>query len=388
MSESDAPLKAVLAGCGGMGGHQAKILSDLDEFELVAVCDVFEPNLNKVADACGAGRYPDLAAALEAEKPDVVAICTENRSHAQLTIQAAQAGVQGIYCEKPMATNLGEARAMVRVCEDQRVALVINHQRRVQPDLVRARELIQAGAIGPVERIRASCAGDFLTDGTHAVDSILWLAGDARVQWVLGQIHRDINDDMRARAASQAERTGQPTEPGYRYGHAVENGAFGLIGFEPDPAGGRPLRAEILCGDLCERHRAYQDYEIFGESGRIWRTGDQRTPNLFIQDGQGGPWPVGYDNGVYKPVPAEHGGEGLWRPVETPASDQSGIVTGYRLFARMIRDGAPHPMCGANALRGFEVVMSVYESARIRGRIELPLAQERFPLELMIEEGE
>jgi hypothetical protein len=60
----------------------------------------------------------------------------------------------------------------------------------------------------------------------------------------------------------------------------------------------------------------------------------------------------------------------------------------YCLFAQMVRIGAPHPMAGTIALRGFEVVMAIYESARLRRKITLPLQQERFPLELLVAAGE
>ena len=44
-------------------------------------------------------------------------------------------------------------------------------------------------------------------------------------------------------------------------------------------------------------------------------------------------------------------------------------------------------MSGENALRGFEVIMAIYESARLHKKITLPLQQDRFPLELMVAEG-
>ena len=385
MNDEVIPLKTILIGCGGMGAAQAGILAELAGFELAAVCDTFEPSLREVVEARGVRGYADFAEALERESPEVVAICTANDTHAPLTIQAAETGVRGVYCEKPMATNLADAEAMVRACGDNDVALVINHQRRIGPDLIKARELIESGAIGRVDLIRGNCAGDLLSDGTHLVDSILWLAGDNPAEWVIGQVHRNIDDEMRERAAQRSKSSGRPEEPGYRYGHPVENGGFGIIGFEPDPADRRSLKVEILCGDLRDPRRAYQDYEIFGDDGRLWRTGDQSSPNLFVQDAEGGTWQAGLDDWTYKPVPIPDGGQGCWRPVEVPPEPESAIAYGYRRFARMIHEGEPHPMCGENALRGFEIIMAIYESARIHEKTHLPLEQDRFPLEMMIE---
>jgi hypothetical protein len=52
----------------------------------------------------------------------------------------------------------------------------------------------------------------------------------------------------------------------------------------------------------------------------------------------------------------------------------------------MVREGVEieHPLSAEKALKGFEVVMAVYESARLHKRIRLPLEQEKFPLELMM----
>ena len=378
MSASETtPLKTVLVGCGSMGRNQAKILAKLDEFELVGVTDIDPANAARAAEATGAKVYADFAGMLAAEKPDTVTVCTCNDTHAALTIAAAQSGVRGVYCEKPMATTLADARAMVVACREAGIPLVINHQRRIGADLLTARRLIEDGAIGEVRLIRGNCAGDILSDGTHLIDSILWLAGDASVQWVFGQVHRDL-----AVMAAKNTKMKRADEPGTRYGHVVESGGTAVIQLEGD------VRVELCTGDLRDGRRAYQDYEVFGDAGRLWRTGDRHKPNLFIQDAEGGTWTAGLDEWTYKPVPTNGGALGAWRPVEIPENmPTAGIPGGYERFARMIHEGEEHPMSGETALRGHEIVMAIYESARLHRRIDLPLEQGRFPLELMIEAG-
>ncbi|HUT60542.1 MAG TPA: Gfo/Idh/MocA family oxidoreductase [Phycisphaerae bacterium] len=379
-AEKARPLRAALVGCGAMGRGQGGIVAGLDEFELTAVCDVLPENAQRAAEATGAKAFADFDEMVAAERPDVVCVCTANDSHASLTIRAAEAGARGVFCEKPMATCLPDARAMVEACERTGAPLVVNHQRRIGPDLVRARQLIEAGAIGEVRLLRVQCAGDVLSDGTHAIDSALFLAGDAEVEWVFGQVHRDV--------AAEAEAMGRgksAERPGYRYGHPVETGAMAVFRL----AGG--LRVELFCGDLCGDRRAYQDYEVLGRDGRLWRTGDAAKGNLFIQDARGGDWAEGLDgNGwPYKPIPPEAGRCGAWRPVELGEGEPSNpIADAYRLFARQVAgERLRHPMSGENALRGFEVVMAIYESARLNQKLRLPIEQERFPLELMIEQG-
>jgi predicted dehydrogenase/sugar phosphate isomerase/epimerase len=369
-------LKAVLVGCGGMGRGQAKTISQLPEFELAGVCDIVAENLQKTVEATGAKPYTDFGAMLEAEKPAVVAICTHNTAHAPQTIQAAKfPGVRGIYCEKPMAVNMAEAREMVRICREKNVVLVINHQRRLSADLLAMRQAVQSGLIGQVRVIRGMCAGDVLSDGTHLVDSIQWITGDQPADWVVAQIHRQPH----VLGPNVPGAKGSP--PGTRFGHVVESGGMTLIRLRDG------TRIELHTGDLIAYRSPYQDYEIIGTKGRIWRTGDIARPNLFIQDGGGGAWVEGRDQWMHKPVPAPQGTRGDWRPLDLPGLPYpDGIPGGYQLFARAIHEGVEHPMSGDNALRGFEIVMAIYESARLNSKVSFPLRQERFPLELMIEE--
>src|SRR5438094_5153218 len=223
---SDTKLKGAVVGCRGMGSWHARSIARSREVELVGVCDLDEPLARALADEIpGARAYADLDAMLAAEAPDILAIATPNTSHAALMIRAARAGVRGICCEKPMAVDLSEARAMVAACQEARVPLIINHQRRTLPAMVRMRELISAGAIGEVQLLRGTCQGDLLTDGTHVVDSLLHLNGDADVEWVFGAVHRDPPP------AGEERSGGYKASGGYRYGHAVESGAMGIWQF-------------------------------------------------------------------------------------------------------------------------------------------------------------
>lgn len=369
--KSSQRLRAVVVGCR-MGRAHAHSIASCAEYELVAVCD-----LNREAAAACATEnsintiYTDYSVMLAEVKPDVVAVATPTDLHIQHTLQAVEAGARGICCEKPMAVCMADARTMVERCKEAGIPLIINHQRRLGADLVYARQLMQEGALGEIRMIRGECSGDVLSDGTHLVDSILWLAGDVGAEWVMGQIHRELPKEV------------PPGHmPGYRYGHAVESGAIAIIRLK------NGLRAEIVCGDLRTDRLDYQDYQVFGSKGMLWRCGD-RADCLFISDGKGGGWIPG-DKGSYKPILSPDGTTGIWRPVENPVNVGNPMARAYRLLAASIMEGAAHsihPMSGENALVGFEILMAVFESARLHRRIRLPLDQDRYPLDIMIEQG-
>lgn len=339
------PLKTVVVGLG-MGKGHAKVLSQNPAFQLVAACDLKKDLLEEFSkNYPGTKTYSDFTELLEKEKPEVVVIATPNNFHAPLTIQAARSGVKGVYCEKPMAVNMKEAREMVRVCQENKVALAVNHQRRNAPVFRKMKELIDSGAIGKTVLILGSNAGDLLSDGTHFVDSARYLAGDSEVQWVFGQIYRNKPD-----VAPGGKN------PGRRYGHVVESGGFGVFEF----ANG--IRAEVHSGDLRMNNRWYQHYEILGTEGRLIREND--TNNLFIQDKNGGP-----------------------RLVEITEAPETTWARCFAAFLASIYHGTPHHLDGNSGLKDMEIVMAIYESARTHQRLELPLSQDRFPLEIMVEQN-
>jgi predicted dehydrogenase len=341
-------LRTALVGCRGMGAYHARSAAASPHFHIVAGCDLDAALAQEfAAQHEGASAYTDYSQMLREVQPEVVIVATTTAAHAPLTIQAAEAGARGVFCEKPMATSMGEGRAMIEACRCNGTALVVNHQRRTSAVFREMRRLMESGAIGRVQHIRGSCQGDILSDGTHLIDTIRYLVGDVEAKWVFGQVYRrpDDSDDS--------------GKAGFRYGHAVESGAYGLIEFE------NGIRAEVHTGKMHNKGRNYQDYEIFASEGRLWRDGDRSDPPLQIQDTQAGGW---------RAVPIEEA--------------RSEWQANYEQFARMILEGADHPLCGASALKDLELVMAIYESSRLRDKIDLPLQQEQFPLQVMIDEGQ
>ena len=67
--------------------------------------------------------------------------------HAPLTIQSLRAG-KHVLCEKPMAMNEAEARSMLRTAEESGRILGVAYYRRMYPKVQRAKQLLDAGAIG------------------------------------------------------------------------------------------------------------------------------------------------------------------------------------------------------------------------------------------------
>ena len=86
---------------------------------------------------------------------DAVYIGLPNSMHAEYTIRAAQAG-KHVLCEKPMATSLADAQAMVAACNKANRKLMIAYRCQLQSSHLKARELVRSGAIGKVEAVEGA----------------------------------------------------------------------------------------------------------------------------------------------------------------------------------------------------------------------------------------
>jgi len=110
-------------------------------------------NFEKVIKDVGAKPYDDYRRMLEKEKPDIVICCAENAKHAEVAEASAAAGA-AICVEKPMAATLADALRMVRACRAAGTVMIINWPMTWDPAVRKARELIDAGAIGRVIEVK------------------------------------------------------------------------------------------------------------------------------------------------------------------------------------------------------------------------------------------
>lgn len=123
-------------------------LRHLGHVEIAALCDQRIETARKVASDFGVKSvYGDAKEMLSKERLDAVDICTSPASHAPLSIQAMEAGCH-VLIEKPMASNLEEADAMVDCSHKQKVKLCVVHQNICNPVVIRAKQMVESGAVG------------------------------------------------------------------------------------------------------------------------------------------------------------------------------------------------------------------------------------------------
>ena len=140
-------LRFGLLGCGDIGSYNAAAVAKADNSELVACYDPSTALAKAVADSHGAAVETTAEALFERRDVDAVFLSVPHHLHAPLALQAAEYG-RHIIVEKPLANNLAAAQEMIEAAERANVVLSVCFPLRYKPEVVAARRMIAAGALG------------------------------------------------------------------------------------------------------------------------------------------------------------------------------------------------------------------------------------------------
>lgn len=140
--------KFALIGCGRIAKKHAEALAELENAELVSVCDIDEKKAKYYGEKYNIPYYTDYNKMLENENIDVVNILTPSGLHAKHTIDVVQKYQKHIVCEKPMALRLEDADEMIRVCDEYGVKLFIVKQNRYNLPVQKLRQAVEDGRFG------------------------------------------------------------------------------------------------------------------------------------------------------------------------------------------------------------------------------------------------
>ncbi|CDC62332.1 oxidoreductase family NAD-binding Rossmann fold protein [Clostridium sp. CAG:448] len=234
-----------IIGCGGIAnGKHMPSLKQLPNVKMVAFCDIIEERAIKARADYGTpdcAVYTDYRELLEDKSIDVVHVCTPNRAHSFITVDALHAG-KHVMCEKPMAINSEEAKKMLDAAKETGKKLTIGYQSRQRADSRYLKNECLAGTFGDIYYAKATALrrravptwGVFLNEyeqgggplidiGTHALDLTLWMMDNYQPKYCLGQTFHKLNKD---------------TNQGNDWGNwdpekfTVEDSAFGMVVME------------------------------------------------------------------------------------------------------------------------------------------------------------
>ncbi len=190
-------LRFALIGCGVIG--RKRVSATRNRVVYRYTCDLDLSRATELARLAGPECQPvaDFQTALADPAVDAVIIATLNASLAPLTLAAVKAG-KHVLVEKPGALSAGQLREIQTAARETGARVRIGYNHRFHPALLKARELIDAGALGPLMFLRAryghggrtgydrewradpalSGGGELIDQGVHLIDLAGWFLGD------------------------------------------------------------------------------------------------------------------------------------------------------------------------------------------------------------------
>ena len=181
--------------------------------EIVAMCDVVpERAAAQAALASNAKAYTDHKTMLREAKLDIVDVCTQNRLHAPLTIDALNAGAH-VLVEKPMAMNSKECLAMIAASKKAKKKLMVAQHMRFESAHMKLKEVANSGQLGQIYHAntwwlrrrgipgwgkfhikKESLGGPLIDIGVHMMDLTMWLMGSPKPVAASGKVYRMFGD--------------------------------------------------------------------------------------------------------------------------------------------------------------------------------------------------
>jgi UDP-N-acetyl-2-amino-2-deoxyglucuronate dehydrogenase len=344
-------LKFALVGCGRIAAkHVEAAAANSDQIELAAVCDLVDERMQRIAGIYRekAGVSPrtvaDYKEVLADPKIDAVAVATESGLHAEICLDALQAG-KHVLVEKPMALSVQDCRRLVAEAEARGLKLGVCHQNRFNPPIQKLRRAVEAGRLGrplngtaairwnrnqdyyrqaPWRGTWAMDGGTLMNQCIHNIDLLQWMLGGEAVS-VYAQTDTFLRD--------------------------IEAEDFGalLIRFKSGAIG-------IVEGSACVYPTNLEEtLSIFGETGTVcigglavnritsWRLPDEE----LVQEDAADP------DSVYG----------------------SGHIPLYQDFCSAINNKTRPYIDGREGMKAVEIILAAYKSQRDGVVVQLPLQE-------------
>ncbi|MDP8298558.1 MAG: Gfo/Idh/MocA family oxidoreductase [Candidatus Tantalella remota] len=188
-------LKAVVIGCGRIGAEfdndpkrryvstHVGAYATLKSTELVAVCDMDKKKAQKCAARWGVKNvYTDFKKMMSDCAPEVVSICTPPATHYSVLKEVVKFQPKAVFCEKPIASSVTEARKMIELCKKKNIVLQIDHQRRFDKLHAYIKNMIDRKKFGNVQHVNFYYTAGIKNTGSHMLDLMRFFFGDAK--WI------------------------------------------------------------------------------------------------------------------------------------------------------------------------------------------------------------
>jgi predicted dehydrogenase len=217
-------LKVAVVGVGSIAQVvHVPILKNMEDVELVAICDVDEAKVNILTEKFEIPRgYFLIDNLIKEEKLDAIFICTTNLYHYPMSYLALSNGID-VFVEKPIALNSHEAEKLYKLAEEKNLTAMVGMQNRFRDDVLTLKEFIEKDELGEIFYIKAGwlkkwmrspaqswleskdyAGGGVLIDlGSQLIDLALYLTGLPKIKKVR-LLDYKLNPDIKVEEAALA----------------------------------------------------------------------------------------------------------------------------------------------------------------------------------------
>lgn len=335
-------MKISLVGCGGISSAHIDAIQNSQDAQLISVADIELERAKKVAEETGAVPYASLDAMLDAEKPDVLHICTPHYLHTSMALDALDRGIH-VLIEKPCAVNLQELEALRTAQKKTGLKVGTCFQNRYNPSALHLQKLLQdEGKYGKVLSARGfvtwqrgqnyysddwhgtldkECGGVLINQAIHTLDMLQYVTGG--ITAVTGHTSNDHLQDV-----IEVEDTASAVLE-------FVGGAGGVFYATTAYTADAPVLIEFKCEKVVFRIEGDNLYEI-EEGGKI----------IAIKSVE----------------PKDYPGKACW------GSGHVALICDF--YASILQD-RPFDVDAFEGGKAVEAVLAIYESAKIGKRMEL-----------------
>lgn len=335
-----------IIGCGAISKFHINAILSIQEAGLVGVYDPNTASMERVAEEYHTHAFASQEQLLLCAEIDVVCVLTPSGLHASIAMEVLKAG-KHVVVEKPMALNLTDAEALIRLSEEKDLKVCVISQLRFSPAIQAVRRALQDGMLGNVVSASLSMkyfrdasyytssgwrgtwkmdgGGALMNQGIHGIDLLYYLAGPVRqLKAICKTQTRPIETEDSAVAILE-----------------FENGAVGTLEGSTTCYPGYPRRLEI-CGDKGS---------ILLEEDHIVRWDLPSPPASCHISAQ--------------PKPAEHGAS------NPTAISADGHIRQLRNMVHSILYGEPLLVNAKEGRKPLEIILAIYESSKTNASISL-----------------
>jgi len=350
MNKKTNKLRYGLIGCGRIAiNHIQAYLNNIDELELVALCDIDMEKAKKLLSQFDIKEkveiYDDYKKMIEMEKLDLVSVATESGKHAEISINCLKRKIN-VIVEKPMALSIKDADKMISIAKKNGVKLCVSHQNRFNKSIQKLKKTLEKNRFGKmfygVANIRwnrnedyykqADWRGTWKHDGgvlmnqcIHNIDLLIWMM-NSEIEEVFAYT-KNLNHPYLE----------------------VEDLGLGLIKFKNGSFGIIEGTVNVYPQNLEET------LSIFGEKGTA-RIGGKSVNKIEVWN--------------FKDGDERDSDESEEEP---PNVYGFGHIELYKDMIRSVRKNREPLVNGEEGKKALEVILSIYKSAKEEKSIKLPL---------------